>query len=726
MKFGKHNFSTLMSKRQADEDAKPKKVRILDSRNILRNNKDPALSEGVLNGPKFVEARQNEIKTLDRAMVQARAAGRQRAFQTLPRVLRRRTASHNVKRIPKRLREKAKREMDDDKTPSLAKGKSVKRGYAKAKAMAEERKLQHIKNTDIIPPLCNDNIGVDCSATPPKGRPKFQKRQVDKVWLPTHVWQVKRAHMINKWGYSIAETPHEKSYRAMHRAATCKNDTFAWDSSYYGSILVFAPEVRSIKYLVDKLTAPCSNSSSSQSAHCPKYNTGKRAWEGPIYDIHEVFLGPGLIYYCPTDPENPPSFKILIRVHPAIFGNVIEVIDSVKQQGVHLQYHDARYALGSLDIVGNKAFPSLFGAIKPVDSALRNVWKTLSNLSNVSSIPDGAVLSLDVNDPRLAFPPERKLCRTGSTVEQLEKLTREWPELLWKSSSNGTFSRTARQLSYERQATTKDLNRRKGSNSPGQDIKPDPKIDPSIPLIIIKRHGIDMMTLIAPWGWILPLWLSIVHLPDVRVGGMVQQQQYCFERGKPHFPVDFPQTRAGQLYNQDLAQLNRQLYERKPPNKRISYDRVATGDETLGEHGNPFASDWQFLASLYAGETSQTQLSGTETTQNRDNGLPLLPLQGISLQYVSRGHARDYARIYRVPEQSRSIWMDSVKPGFESTALPLPNKTHLIGYVTSGNYNLSCGVSTARGSIILPSNDDDMCIVRNVGSSKAYLARWRR
>jgi|SRR5579862_8650403 len=49
----------------------------------------------------------------------------QRAFQDVPRSLRRRSASHNVKRVPRRLREKAAREMlaDGTKAPTKVRGR---------------------------------------------------------------------------------------------------------------------------------------------------------------------------------------------------------------------------------------------------------------------------------------------------------------------------------------------------------------------------------------------------------------------------------------------------------------------------------------------------------------------------------------------------------------------------------------------------------------------------
>jgi ribonuclease P/MRP protein subunit POP1 len=56
-----------------------------------------------------------------------RSALAQRAFQDVPRSLRRRSASHNVKRVPRPLRAKATREMIADGTKPAAKIRGSKR-----------------------------------------------------------------------------------------------------------------------------------------------------------------------------------------------------------------------------------------------------------------------------------------------------------------------------------------------------------------------------------------------------------------------------------------------------------------------------------------------------------------------------------------------------------------------------------------------------------------------
>lgn len=60
---------------------------------------------------KFVKAREYEIKALEEGLKASKHGLATRAHQELPKEMRRRTASHNVKRLPKRLRKRAIREV---------------------------------------------------------------------------------------------------------------------------------------------------------------------------------------------------------------------------------------------------------------------------------------------------------------------------------------------------------------------------------------------------------------------------------------------------------------------------------------------------------------------------------------------------------------------------------------------------------------------------------------
>jgi ribonuclease P/MRP protein subunit POP1 len=89
----------------------PKRQKIIDARTISTQSVDGALVNGELDVGKFVKAREFAITALDEALKSAKTALSTRAFQELPISMRRRTASHNVKRLPKRIRARALREV---------------------------------------------------------------------------------------------------------------------------------------------------------------------------------------------------------------------------------------------------------------------------------------------------------------------------------------------------------------------------------------------------------------------------------------------------------------------------------------------------------------------------------------------------------------------------------------------------------------------------------------
>lgn len=89
-----------------------KRAKTFDARTLAAQSSDAALSaSGELDAAAYVSAREFEIRSLERGIQQSRSALTSRAFQQVPRSLRRRTASHNVKRVPRRLRARAKREV---------------------------------------------------------------------------------------------------------------------------------------------------------------------------------------------------------------------------------------------------------------------------------------------------------------------------------------------------------------------------------------------------------------------------------------------------------------------------------------------------------------------------------------------------------------------------------------------------------------------------------------
>ena len=90
-----------------------KRVKALEARTILSQSSDKAINQlGELDIPTYTKAREFEIQALEQNISSSKKVLSTRAFQQVPRDLRRRTASHNVKKVPKRLRARAAKEVD--------------------------------------------------------------------------------------------------------------------------------------------------------------------------------------------------------------------------------------------------------------------------------------------------------------------------------------------------------------------------------------------------------------------------------------------------------------------------------------------------------------------------------------------------------------------------------------------------------------------------------------
>lgn len=89
-----------------------KRVKSNQARAILAQASDKALNQnGELDVSAFVKAREYEIRAVEASMGASKKFLSSRAFQQVPNELRRRTASHNVKKVPKKLRGRAAREV---------------------------------------------------------------------------------------------------------------------------------------------------------------------------------------------------------------------------------------------------------------------------------------------------------------------------------------------------------------------------------------------------------------------------------------------------------------------------------------------------------------------------------------------------------------------------------------------------------------------------------------
>ncbi|KAF2722204.1 hypothetical protein K431DRAFT_222511 [Polychaeton citri CBS 116435] len=553
-----------------------------DARTISTQASSKALKNGELDVEKFVKAREYEVHALEKGLRDSKKVLTKRAFQQVPKELRRRTASHNVKRVPKRLQNRAKREMKDDNTPTMKNQKpsrhmrlridTVKRLRAlgeKKKAEKERRKAAEKKSYGTV--TVHYNIGIeqaerqDAPSTksaaiktrvprikqamlskPPLPKARFRKRQAHKSWLPTHLFHTKRARMTEPsqplWRFAIPLTPSQKSYRAVHRAINHQGAVM-WDMSYVSTVSLQGKQLAILSMLrqlgVDKemLDGP-------QDA---LWRDGKRTGQVWLFEReapHAAIAPVTLIWNAHSDKEQPPNVHpgqeqhhthLFLRVHPSAFHQVWEeLVRLSKTVKPNVRLEDLRFEIGSIEVYGPGSTEALIGALSPIHDENRasaapsqsSTFSSLNSLATPSVLPSHALLAFEIRDPRLNHPP-RTLVTPPNAEEIILQLLASWPPDVQHGQESAIFSRRARLASQSSLPSQKSINRRKSFASPGK--APDPRdSDPRIPVLLyvsqskssIKSHTASW-TILAPWKCISPIWYSLNHYP-LSTGGQTR------------------------------------------------------------------------------------------------------------------------------------------------------------------------------------------------------------
>ncbi|XP_054446283.1 ribonucleases P/MRP protein subunit POP1 [Pteronotus mesoamericanus] len=242
----------------------------------------------------FAQARAAEISAMLKAVTQK--SSNSLVFQTLPRHMRRRAMSHNVKRLPRRLQEIAQKEAEK----------------------AVHQKKEHSKNKCHKARRCHINRVLE-----------FNRRQKKNIWLETHIWHAKRFHMVKRWGYCLGERPTVKSHRACYRAMT--NRCLLQDLSYYCCLELKGKEEEILK----ALSPMCSIDTGLTFAavHCL---SGKRQGSLVLYRANKYpqgMLGPVTFIWKPerTPGDVSESRQLWIWLHPTLKQEILEEVKAACQ-----------------------------------------------------------------------------------------------------------------------------------------------------------------------------------------------------------------------------------------------------------------------------------------------------------------------------------------------------------------------------------------------------------
>ncbi|SCU93302.1 LAFA_0F15676g1_1 [Lachancea sp. 'fantastica'] len=829
-------------KRQKVIDARTIRTEALSSTPKAAN--ELSESGSMLKVPEFMLSREFEVKQLQHAIHKSKSVSSTRVFQSLPRKLRRRTASHNVKRIPKRLRNRALREMrKSDQTVTkgtatlskkrkygltakqlykarmavkllrlAARSKSMKLAFP-ADATASHHNLRkrvkafqknikehtkgkvRVSRNNVLGSF--DSTGVNTTAVKPIGRIKFMKRQKAFSWLPTHVWSAKRSHMLKRWGYQIPWSPTQKCFKLAHRlgnSVSTSDGALSLDSSYVGTIILACENSELLKEQISLLT--------NKRGSLPKYRNSQHWFEGPIYDDQGVLLGPGELLWI-------SSQKCLLRIHPSFFDSVFKQLTALGEAG--LTVYDCRYAISSITLTGAKSLNALSQVLRSSEASQSySQFKKFSYVADINLLPQRTIFAFDALDPRHLSNP-KKLPKLSPSVSDVLELQSGYPQSEITSVLEQLSDPKEREKSYSNQQTLKNLASRRrallGSSTRTNAIPFIKGSDPLFPIVISKLPKREAWLVLIPWFWQLPLWYQLHRISRVHHMGLRQIQQLDYENSRLFFPDDYPFTKAGFEENLLKRSVQEARWKRQPVGKRINYSKISelhveTPIMFPGEVGDPFSCDWRFLQVLRNGlmyllshSDKDLKMCDSKRTSQFDElnqrrleyindvvelygdvcagrykpfGLPLelvnqsisrfkpsvrdftagqqslqqtivscpLPVVAISCKFLERGHPKDSARIYSIPEKDLGYWRSisqlqsraNGKRDHESQH-PVPQVSDLIGFATCGTFHLGegCGVCTgfidAREAQKLDSVHN-FVLVRNVGTNVYRLAKW--
>ncbi|KAF8635812.1 hypothetical protein AX15_000014 [Amanita polypyramis BW_CC] len=713
---------------------------------------------GAIDVERFAEARAFEINAMEEAMKNASESSTHRVWQTLPRHLRRRAASHDVRRVPKRLRDKARVEMDPVKRSS--KSKLPKRG-----------KTKQITRTE-----------------------SFERRQRDKLWLESHIWHAKRMKMENMWGYRLAVHPTEKSFRSSHRASV--HGSIIHDASYFSVI-----EVKSTQKIIENMLMMCCDPQGEHPA--AKRNTvGSRAIETHLYKPGTYpldLIASVTILWQPLaahsseiqgegDDQQQKDTKDAIRTvwlmfHPAVY----EIVSAGLQQAASLALNaakrretaqnteheveiaDLRGHFNIFELVGPRSNQVLKGVLKPVTQDDRELftqfWSSLSNIPSSGSLPRNMVIGFKVIDPRLNFPPKNAKSKPDTDRNAVTTPSAQLAQSeIWDESVRLKLKKPRYKKS--------ELDLRRSKNSvPGSPLLP-LRLDDRVPVLLIQYSLESPLTdsqtlhgwkLVVPAGWSMAFFSSLIFT-GTRVAGQRERQTQAFEAGAAYYPRDYPFTQVYTSYAEDREKRERERWSRKPPAKRVNYKKLgirspwkADWEVVLGLPKSADKNDEEFVSTqrdedmnipvdqsivrpwLLQGPSAQRIVSGISDMFNPAAGLlaeinrmrttfhsdPLsIDITGtdllkgalvlVAINMCKRGTPEDLDSIHVMDDDEVRKWTKSVHkrraPPTLSTsedetpeeleiAEVRPPQDSIIGYITTGHYSLSRSKGYAIGCV---------------------------
>lgn len=524
---------------------------------------------------KIAIARCREIQAMNKNI--NTSSGVKLAFQKLPRHMRRRAMSHNVKRLPRRLREIHLSQRKKSGLP--LKSKRPSRKYRRR-------------------PFNLDS--------------EYSRRQRRINWLKTHIWHAKRFHTVEKWGYKIPYCPCDKSFRACYRATI--NHCLIQDISYY-NCLELSGDYEDVINLFKTLTDPTVSLSIGAKAYTGGLREGSTMLFRP--DTHRAV---GSVYFHWKPATNHQTRRMWLWCHAAFHEELIDIF--LKHYNFKLSSESDEtkiYFNGEITLIENQWNLSRFRLTGPLSNAvLQNTlqivkdesshpewvkkyfeesrlepfcssheyWEHLKSAASPTEVSPHLILPLIISDPRYNFPKKRTKSLPNDTSSDGTDIA-----LNKNFSDSPLWNPDVRKELVETKIPTAVLNElREKLLVPGTDLLEPPAI---FPIMVIQRPGVKNAKcrgygsgwdIILPSTWAQATWLALI-MWGARAGGLRESDLISFESGLQNNL--YPDTCAGEEEEKEISLKCTETFFKLPVNKRTNFAKFRIC--------SPFKWNWRML-----------------------------------------------------------------------------------------------------------------------------------
>ncbi|KAF8359238.1 hypothetical protein PRIPAC_94233 [Pristionchus pacificus] len=617
--------------------------------------------EMAFNVTEFVEKRAAQIHDLlavidNSSLVAGEVTkGPRTAAQRLPRHMRRRAMSHNVKRMPRRFRAFAR--------PYLERSKH----RAKPPSRFARRRPKNL--------LLN-----------------YVRRQRSQAWLETHIWHAKRFHIVDRWGYRLPDRSYQRAFRPIYR--TTRRGAVVRDKSYLGCLLLSAP---SQSVLISTLSPLCCPSAVEASVRGVGGRDGTREISTLMYrkDAYpHGLIGPARFQWSTSDDGRA---QLALWLHPSCRAAVLQELQLLlqlqkKQQeepdeetkkklsspdnitewraaraqlltevyegadGVKME--DLRDQLVRLRLVGPKSLRVLAESLRLVEGKEAEAyeqqhacWREVYSRVPPGELQDGLAISLLVEDPRCGRPARRGLLEREVPPPAVDP-----DEVNHPTPTATLWSREERLRVMEARLSNSSMAELRGASIGGMIAQTAAKIPV---VVVIRSAAAEEMTLsgadiIAPAGFGADLWIAL-QLRTARASGLRDELAAHAESATPAFPADSVDSRAGEEEAKREKREKEDKHFARPHNRRPSFwDGLSIK--------YPFSFEWAELVADW-NKVGNSAASAGEPYVLRDRRL----LQCLALFLGGKGGEKAVAQFREmVSEHSHAlvqVQIDCVKRG---------------------------------------------------------------